>query len=73
MYEILGALAVILFFVLMAYIAYKIVKDIFLMIIGLFTMYSTSKNTRLTNLHYFDHADRYFDYNSNQWHFKETN
>jgi hypothetical protein len=36
----------------------------------LIATYKQGQTTRLTNLHYFDHNDRYFDFGTNQWHFK---
>jgi len=73
MLEIAGAVVVLLFAGLVIFGFYKIAETIILIIIGLFTYHHQSKNIRLTNLHYFDHPDRYFDYHTNQWHFKETN
>jgi len=35
--------------------------------IKLIATYKQDQITRLTNLHYYDHADRYFDYQQGQW------
>lgn len=72
MSDLIGASFVILFFGLMAYGIYKISYWITTAVFGLFLINRSYKNTRMTNLHYYDHNDRYFDYDANQWFLKES-
>jgi len=50
---------------------FKLIDYIIAGVIGLILAPFVISNLKKTNLHYFDHADRYFDYDKGQWIWKE--
>ncbi len=65
--EILGATFVIVCGIVFLIGVYKLTKSIVLLIVAALVAPFMISNQKKTNLHYYDHPDRYFDFQTGHW------
>lgn len=67
MSEILGATFVVVCGIAVIYGAFRLLDHAVALVINLICLPFMLSNAKKTNLHYYDHADRYFDFQQGQW------
>lgn len=70
---VIGATGMLALYAGAIWIVWRIIRDLFAIVAGVTVWCFRSfviSNAKKTRLHYYDYPDRYFDYESGEWHWK---